>query len=92
MNFYSGLQGKQLKKGKKVQMINRFKGVGFVLTCSLLLIVGFGQAESVAQTTIKMDNAAILYSPFNWAVTSHNAKTINSGAYFKVFLAALPAG
>ena len=66
-------------------MINRFKGLGFVLTCSLLLIVGFGQAESVAQTTIMMDNAAILYSPFNWAVTSHNAKTINSGAYFKVF-------
>jgi hypothetical protein len=31
-----------------------------------------------------MDNAAILYSPFNWGVTAQSAKTINSGAYFKV--------
>ena len=36
-------------------------------------------------TTVKMNNTAILYSPFNWAVTSQGAKTINSGAYFKVF-------
>jgi hypothetical protein len=37
-----------------------------------------------ASTTIPMDNAAILYSPFNWGVASGSAKTINAGAYFRV--------
>jgi lysophospholipase L1-like esterase len=35
-------------------------------------------------TIISMNNAAILYSPFNWAISSSFAKTINSGAYLKV--------
>jgi len=30
------------------------------------------------------DNAAFLYSPYNWLVNSTEAKTINSGAYFRV--------
>jgi len=63
--------------------MNRFKEVIFIYLS--LLFIGFGRAESIAQTTIKMDNAAILYSPFNWVVASQGAKTINSGAYFKVF-------
>jgi hypothetical protein len=38
----------------------------------------------VSTNMIAMDHSAILYSPFNWGVTSQAAKTINSGAYFKV--------
>jgi hypothetical protein len=74
-------------------MLDGKKGLGRVVIGLSILVFGFGQAYSVAQTTasattyttIEMDNPAILYSPFNWAVTSHGAKTINSGAYFKVF-------
>lgn len=33
--------------------------------------------------TIATNNAGILYSPYNWLVTSGSAKTINGGAYFR---------
>ena len=37
-----------------------------------------------AGAVIPMNDAAILYSPFNWSVTSTGAQTINAGAYLKV--------
>jgi lysophospholipase L1-like esterase len=36
-----------------------------------------------ALTTIAPNNAALIYSPYNWLVNSTNAVTINPGAYFK---------
>ena len=33
---------------------------------------------------ISMNNAAIVFSPFTWAVNSSRAKTINAGAYFRL--------
>jgi hypothetical protein len=33
--------------------------------------------------TINPTNASIIYSPFNWSVSSGYARTINSGAYFR---------
>jgi lysophospholipase L1-like esterase len=55
---------------------------GFSLLC-LSLTPGTARAQATANS-IAMDNAAILYSPFNWGVTPQAAKTINAGAYFKV--------
>lgn len=55
---------------------------GFTLICLGLITVDT-QAQ-VSTNTVTMDNAAILYSPFNWGVTAQSAKTINSGAYLKV--------
>jgi hypothetical protein len=46
--------------------------------------MGWNAQAQVSTNRIAMDNAAILYSPFNWGVTAESAKTINSGAYFKV--------
>jgi hypothetical protein len=34
--------------------------------------------------TVPMNDPAILYSPYNWAVGATQAKTINAGAYLKV--------
>lgn len=34
-------------------------------------------------TAIAMDNAALIYSPYNWVVTSGTASTVCSGAYFR---------
>jgi lysophospholipase L1-like esterase len=48
-----------------------------------LLLSGAAQAQ-VPGITVPMDDPAILYSPFNWGVSAQAAKTINSGAYFKV--------
>lgn len=39
---------------------------------------------SAGVTPIAPDNAAILYSPYNWHVNSTRAQTINPGAYFRV--------
>jgi hypothetical protein len=55
-------------------------GFSWIFLC---LISGNMDAQ-VSTNMLTMDNAAILYSPFNWGVTSRSAKTINSGAYFKV--------
>ena len=41
-------------------------------------------SEGAAATTIAMNDAALLYSPYNWVVTVDGAKTINPGAYFRV--------
>jgi lysophospholipase L1-like esterase len=41
-------------------------------------------AVTPSAMTILMNNPAILYSPFNWNVSSSSANTINSGGYFKV--------
>jgi hypothetical protein len=49
----------------------------------LLSLVIWPEAAQ-SQVAIAMNDAAILYSPFNWLVTSSAAKTINSGAYFKL--------
>lgn len=38
---------------------------------------------SAASATKSPDDAGILYSPYNWLVTSGNAKTINAGAYLR---------
>jgi len=55
---------------------------GLPLFCLWLLSCNV-QAQ-LATNTVPMDNAAVLYSPFNWGVTPRSAKTINPGAYFKV--------
>lgn len=39
-------------------------------------------------TTIAPNDANIIYSPYNWDVTSTRAKTINPGAYFRMGLIA----
>jgi lysophospholipase L1-like esterase len=60
----------------------------FSLAAGLALFTGWflnwGAQAQLATNLVTMDNAAILYSPFNWGVTTQAAKTINSGAYFKV--------
>jgi lysophospholipase L1-like esterase len=40
-------------------------------------------STSSSSVTILPNNSAILYSPYNWLVTSAAAKTINPGAYLK---------
>jgi lysophospholipase L1-like esterase len=40
-------------------------------------------AGAFAQVSIAPNNAAILYSPYNWNVASGSATTINAGAYFR---------
>jgi lysophospholipase L1-like esterase len=50
----------------------------------LLLLFTVAAPAQPPATTVPMDDPAILYSPFNWGVNSQSAKTINSGAYFKV--------
>ena len=40
---------------------------------------------------ITADDSNILYSPYNWYVTSDSAKTICSGAYLKVFFEGTPS-
>lgn len=40
---------------------------------------------------ISPNDPAILYSPYNWDVTSVRAKTINAGAYFRVMITGAPA-
>ena len=37
-----------------------------------------------ASTELTMTDPSILYSPYNWVVANGTAKTINSGAYFRV--------
>ena len=40
---------------------------------------------SAGSSIVAMDDPAILYSPYTWAVDAHaGAKTINPGAYFRV--------
>jgi hypothetical protein len=51
--------------------------------CWLWLPIVSAQGQ-LATNLITMDNAAVLYSPFNWGVSARSAKTINAGAYFKV--------
>lgn len=40
-------------------------------------------AETSTPTIVPMNSAGIVYSPYNWVVTSGSATTINSGAYFR---------
>ena len=60
----------------------------FVAATALLLstadVAANGVPVAADSVTVGMDNAAILYSPYNWAVRNGAAKTINSGAYFRV--------
>jgi len=76
-------------------MLEKFVSVSSATGCALIclrLMTGDAQAQ-VSSNTVSMDNAAILYSPFNWGVSAKSAKTINSGAYFKVlFWGVLLAG
>ncbi len=44
---------------------------------------GFTTAAATASTTIAPNNAAFLYSPFNWQVTASAATAWNAGAYFR---------
>ena len=41
-----------------------------------------GSFTSTALTQVAPNNAAIVYSPYNWSVSSGNAITPNAGAYF----------
>ena len=42
-------------------------------------------AGAAGSSIVAMDDPAILYSPYTWAVDAHaGAKTINPGAYFRV--------
>jgi hypothetical protein len=66
----------------KTHLQNICRAAGFSLLC--LWFMGGNVQGQVSTNRIAMDNAAILYSPFNWGVTAQAAKTINSGAYFKV--------
>lgn len=44
-----------------------------------------GTDSSTAQgVTIEANNAAFLYSPYNWEVTGSGASTINADAYFRI--------
>ena len=43
-----------------------------------------GGAPENETIVMSMDEAAILYSPYTWAVRNGTAKTINPGAYFRV--------
>jgi len=49
----------------------------------LILFLLFLPCVAMAQTVIATNNAAILYSPYNWVVTGSSAKTLNAGAYFR---------
>lgn len=51
----------------------------------LMILFLVASVAATAQTTIAMNNAAFVYSPFNWSVTSASAQTMNSGAYFRIF-------
>jgi lysophospholipase L1-like esterase len=46
-----------------------------------------GTDSSAAAVTILPNNAAIVYSPYNWLVSSSGAQTINAGAYFSTIFA-----
>ncbi len=54
-----------------------------VLALVFAIASGFSLPDLKA-ATVAMNDPAFLYSPFNWGVTAQSAKTINSGAYFKV--------
>ena len=41
-------------------------------------------ASSSSYSSITPDNAAFAFSPYNWLISSAAAKTISSGAYFKI--------
>jgi hypothetical protein len=79
-----------VKKGKdhahsspmRQQRLVRHHSTGLSLLW-FLLVPGAGQAQAPVPT-VTMDDPAVPYSPFNWGVTAQAAKTINSGAYFKV--------
>ncbi|MGI4789090.1 MAG: GDSL-type esterase/lipase family protein [Janthinobacterium lividum] len=56
----------------------------FVSILLFLLLFVPGAEIARAARTVPMNDPAILYSPYNWDVTSSHAKTINAGAYLKV--------
>ena len=43
-----------------------------------------GRSRKPTGTELTMTDPSILYSPYNWVVANGTAKTINSGAYFRV--------
>ncbi len=50
---------------------------------ALYHLEGDATDSAASRTTVLMNDAGILYSPYNWNVSASWAKTINSGAYLK---------
>jgi hypothetical protein len=69
-------------------------GTGYDFQVAAVNSVGTGAYSSTASATptpvIAPNDTNIVYSPYTWAVSSTQAKTINSGAYFRTVIQGNP--
>jgi hypothetical protein len=79
----ASITAQSVNVGAQTATLTVSSGTSATLTYSNSTDSSIANQTVVSTVQILMNNAAILYSPYNWLATSAQAKTINSGAYFK---------